>query len=171
MKVNTIIASIAGTTAFTLVSYAASGLMHEDFKQPKLLGQIVDRSSNLNKKQSAFTGWLMHYLIGFGFTAAYQQIVERTNIKPNLKNGAMIGALSSIPAALSWYTTLDLHPRPPRNKNLSYFTELLLGHIIFGAVCLAVMSTKKHNNNKQTIHGKSNTAEDQSGECLPGVAQ
>ncbi|MEO6671186.1 MAG: hypothetical protein ABIN36_17010, partial [Ferruginibacter sp.] len=84
-----IFAGIAGTSTFTLFSYIMAETSDKPYKQPELLGQLINRSDvDLNRKQSQFAGWLTHYLIGIGFAAAYQILVNEANIQPSLKNGA-----------------------------------------------------------------------------------
>ncbi|MEO5944125.1 MAG: hypothetical protein ABIP30_11985 [Ferruginibacter sp.] len=148
-----ILAGIAGTTIFTLFSYLATALLDEDFKQPKFLGKLIYRADNdLNKEEAAFTGWISHYLIGIGFAAAYNQLISLTGMKPTIKNGIAAGAVTAVPAMLTWYTTLDLHPAPPKDKEPSYFMELFFGHILFGAGCFWVLGRRKsRNNNQKTI--------------------
>jgi hypothetical protein len=150
-----ILAGIAGTTIFTLFSYLASSILDEDFKQPKLLGKLIYRSDlDFDKDEASFTGWVSHYLIGIGFAAAFQQLITLTGIKPTIKNGMTAGAVTSVPAMLTWYTTLDLHPAPPKDKEPSYFIELFLGHILFGAGCFCVLGKGKLKNNKHKAVSK-----------------
>ncbi|MEO5942586.1 MAG: hypothetical protein ABIP30_05340 [Ferruginibacter sp.] len=58
------------------------------------------------------------------------------------------GAVTAVPAMLTLYTTLDLHPAPPKDKEPSYFMELFLGHILFGAGCIWVLGKGKLKNTK-----------------------
>lgn len=145
MKISdAILAGIAATSAFTLFSYIVAEATDEPYKQPKLLGKMIDRSGfDLNKKEAEFTGWITHYLVGISFALVYQQIITITRIKPGLRNGAIAGAISGIPAALTWHTSLKVHPAPPRKRSWDYYVELVAGHIIFGAVCFWVF--KKRN--------------------------
>ncbi len=138
---NIIIAGIAGTTAFTLFSYLISKGLGKNFKEPALIGKMVERSiPALDERESAFTGWLSHYLIGVAFAAAFEEIIEVTGIKPTISNGIITGALSGFPAALTWDSALKLHPAPPRGRSLLYYSQLLVGHAIFGGVCFWVLN-------------------------------
>jgi hypothetical protein len=138
------IAAIAGTTAFTLFGYLASVLFKEDFKEPELLGEMIDRvTPEMAEEQSMFTGWLIHYATGLGFAAAYQQLMQITGIKPTVFNGIVMGAASGYPASFVWRKTLQLHPQPPRQPNLSFYLQLIVGHAIFGGVVFCVFSRLK----------------------------
>lgn len=67
-----IIAAIAGTTAFTLFSYVLSRTLNKKFEEPKLLGEMVDDvGPDLNERQAKFTGWVIHYLVGYAFAYWY----------------------------------------------------------------------------------------------------
>ncbi|CAN5244253.1 hypothetical protein BH11BAC5_BH11BAC5_08060 [soil metagenome] len=135
------IAAIAGTTAFTLFSYLASVLFKEDFKEPELLGEMIDRvTPGMAEEQSMFTGWLIHYVTGLGFAAAYQQLIQITGIRPTVFNGMLAGAASGYPASFIWHKTLQLHPLPPRKRSLSFHLQLIAGHAIFGGVIFGVFS-------------------------------
>jgi hypothetical protein len=141
---NAVLAGIAGTTAFTVFSYIVAEQSNRSYKQPKLIGKMIDRSSpELDRKQAEFTGWLTHYLIGIGFAMIYKQIIDASGIKPRPRNGAIAGAISGIPAALAWHTTLKLHHKPPRKTTWDYYAELVMGHIVFGATCFWIFKKRK----------------------------
>ncbi len=144
MKISELVlAGIAGTTAFTLFSYAVSEATGKKFKEPRLLGTMVDRSvEELDKKESQAVGWMLHYLTGVAFVAGYKLIIQSTGIKPNFKNGMIIGGLSGFPAALMWNASLRLHPAPPRKPSLDYYGHLFLGHVIFGAFSFLVLQKR-----------------------------
>ena len=133
-------AALAGTTAFTFFSYLVSKTMNKDFKEPELLGKMVERvTPELGEKESQFTGWLIHYLTGIAFVGAYKLLIDITGIKPSAGNGMVIGATSGLPAALIWDTALKLHPAPPRKPSANYYLHLGLGHMILGATSFFVL--------------------------------
>ena len=139
-----IAAGIAGTSAFTLFSYLSSKLSGRNFKQPELIGKMIKRTDiDLDKNESQFAGWLMHYLIGIAFAGAYEELIKVTGIKPSIKNGAIMGALSGFPASATWHTSLEMHPAAPRKSNFEYYVELFLGHVVFGATCFYVLGNRQ----------------------------
>lgn len=128
-----VLAGIAGTTAFTIFSYIISKATGENFKEPQLLGRMIeDVTPNADEPESQFSGWLLHYLIGVGFSTSYKMLLKLTPMKPTITNGAIVGAASAIPAVASWHSALSVHPTPPRDKTVDYFLQLSIGHIIFG---------------------------------------
>ena len=160
-----ILAGIAGTTTFTLFSYIMTERTGKDYEQPELLGKMIDRTEiDLTKKESEYSGWLIHYLTGIIFATVYKKILDLSSIKPGIKNGAITGAITGLPAILGWHTLLYLHPNPPRKKSWDYYAELVAGHIIFGATCFWVFNKRMINasrkpftdlkNNPQLSQGK-----------------
>lgn len=144
-----ILAGVAGTTAFTAFSYLAAGIFNENFEEPKLLGTMIDRvTPALDEKESQFSGWMVHYVTGVGFAATYQYTLEKTDVKPNIHNGIIAGLLTTLPASLLWHTVLKTHPAPPRKGSATYYTQLTIGHAIFGAASFAML---RHLKNKKNL--------------------
>jgi len=145
-----ILAGIVGTTAFTAFSYLVSKTMDKNFKEPRLLGKMVDDiMPGMQEKESQFTGWLIHYLTGVAFAGAYNALIDSTGIKPSVRNGVIAGAVSGFPAGLLWDTSLKLHPTPPRKRTANYYLHLALGHAIFGAASFFVFGLlNKHRDEK-----------------------
>ena len=64
-----LIAGIAGTSAFTLFSYIVSLKQKKNFREPELLGDMVDTTvPEISTGTARSTGWLIHYLTGAGFS-------------------------------------------------------------------------------------------------------
>jgi hypothetical protein len=135
-----LLASAAGTSAFTAFSYLAACLFNKKFKEPKLLGTMIDRlDAEMDSKESQLSGWVLHYATGILFVLIYQRIVKENNTPVTIGNGAVAGLLSAAPASLIWHIALEAHPSPPRKSSLAYYTQLAIGHAIFGAVSFAVL--------------------------------
>ena len=140
-----IIGGIAGTTAFTLFSYMLSRLLNKNFKEPELLGRMIDTlEPDMDNGEARFTGWILHYAVGCAFAAGYSMLLKTTGLQPSVKNGLIIGAVTGIPAVQSWDVALKTHPAPPRKRSLNYYSQLLVGHAIFGAVTLFVFRHLKN---------------------------
>lgn len=134
------LAGLAGTTAFTAFSYLVAGIFKKKFEEPELLGTMINRvTPTLDKEESQFSGWMLHYLTGVGFAAAYQYILKETDSKPSIDKGIIAGLLTVLPASLIWHTAFEIHPAPPRKGSLDYYTQLTIGHAIFGAVSFAML--------------------------------
>lgn len=77
-------------------------------------------------------GWLLHITTGTIFTSIYDQILEKTSIKPNVTSGAVMGALSGLAGIAVWRATIAMHPKPPVKDYNLYYKHLILAHVFFG---------------------------------------
>ncbi len=126
-------AGAGGTSLMSLFSYLISDVKHKNFKEPEILGELLERIiPAISKKQSVAGGWVLHYTAGTIFTAIYNQIWEKTSIQPNIKSGAVLGAMSGIAGIAVWKATIAMHPNPPAKNYDAYYKHLLLAHILFG---------------------------------------
>lgn len=146
----TLSASIGGTSLMSLFSYMISDTKHKNFREPEILGELLSRViPEINKKQADLAGWALHYGAGTVFTAIYDQIWEKTSIKPDIKSGAILGALSGLAGIAIWRATIAMHPNPPIKNYSSYYKHLLLAHILFG---IAAAESYKHTQIAESKH-------------------
>lgn len=143
MDISKIVTSgIGGTSLMSLFSYLVSGGKHKNFKEPEILGDLIQRvAPALSKQQANIGGWALHYAAGAAFTAIYDQIYEKTPLKPSVKSGAVLGALSGLAGIAVWRATIAAHPNPPLKNYKAYYAHLLLAHIFFG---IAAAESYKH---------------------------
>ena len=127
-------AGVTGTTAMTAFSYLVSEIKDEQFKEPQLLAELLQRIATLNKGESRVAGWNIHYAVGIMFAILYAKKWKAENKKPTITSGAVLGGLSGILAVLVWHTVFRLHPSPPKIKFKRYFGHLFVAHVIFGAL-------------------------------------
>ncbi|ABG59335.1 hypothetical protein CHU_2072 [Cytophaga hutchinsonii ATCC 33406] len=131
--IKTVSASAGGTSLMSLFSYLISDSKHKNFREPEILGELIKRVlPDISKQQANISGWILHYGVGTVFTAVYDQIWEKTSVKPNIKSGAVLGALSGLVGIAVWRATIALHPKPPVKDYDAYYKHLLLAHIFFG---------------------------------------
>jgi len=83
----------------------------------------------------------MYYSVGIAFTYMYDQVWKITSIKPIVKYGAVVGALSGLAGIALRSATIAMHPNPPIKDYNSYYKHLLLTHIFFG---IAAAESYKH---------------------------
>ena len=126
-------AGIIGTSMMTLFSYLISEDKDKQFREPALLAILLKRilKSN-NDKTFLLSGWIIHYNVGLLFTLLYDQLWQKTNAKPSVVNGMMLGILCGLFGKEVWKTVLRLHANPPPIDRKSYFSHLVLAHAIFG---------------------------------------
>lgn len=135
MNIKKLLASgIAGTSFMSIYSYALSEFRDKNFKEPKVLGELLKRLIPIIKKRYArYDGWVIHYIVGIMFAAAYMYLWETKRITPTIKNGLLLGGLSGIIAIIAWKALLKMHPNPPKLDFKRYYGQLITTHIIFGA--------------------------------------
>lgn len=128
---------LTGTSFMTIYSYALSEFRDKNFKEPKVLGQLLKRLIPVIKKRYAhYNGWVLHYIVGIMFAAAYMYLWETKRMMPTIKNGLLLGGISGIIAIVAWKAVLKLHPNPPKLDFKRYYAQLVAAHIVFGAFAL-----------------------------------
>ena len=126
-------AGIVGTSAMTLFSYLVSDRKNKNFREPELLGQLIERLPIKSSNQSAhITGWGIHYAIGISFMVCYSKIWEPTRSKPTLSSGALLGAVNGLVGVSGWKLMFEAHPNPPAKDLKPFFSHLILAHVVFG---------------------------------------
>src|SRR5690606_37982455 len=124
---------IVGTSAMTLFSYLGSERKNRNFKEPELLGQLIERLPIKSSNQSAhIAGWGIHYAIGISFMVCYSKIWALRSIKPTLSSGALLGAVNGLVGVTGWKLMFEAHPNPPAKELKPFFGHLILAHVVFG---------------------------------------
>jgi hypothetical protein len=134
-----LVGSITGTFMMTAFSYFISEKKRKQFKEPVLLNFLLGKvkSSDLKVNEGNPAGYIIHYTVGLFFTILYDQIWQRTKLKPTIQNGLMLGGINGFIAVVVWHTTFKLHPRPPLIDHKSYYGHLIITHFVFGAFTVA----------------------------------
>ena len=129
-----ILAGAIGTTFMTLYSYGVANKEQRQYREPELLNKLVDRTPVILPKTTKkhFTGWLMHYAVGYAFSVVYDYIWRRTPVSPTVKNSLIMGAISGIIGILGWKACFSVHPNPPKTNYKGFYMQLMVAHIIFG---------------------------------------
>lgn len=143
MKAGSVIGGLAGTAAMTAFSYAISKDKKENFKEPKILGEMIYKAvPELGEKKSQVAGWVLHLTAGLVFSSIYRKFM--LGKKPSFLKGMIYGGTSGIPAVLLWNTLFEIHPHPPKEvEKKKYFNHLLAAHILFGGVTFLIYRAKK----------------------------
>lgn len=149
MKIKTIlIPAISGTTLMSIFSYIVSHSKSENFKEPKLLAEIVKRAFYAHKdKLPKTTGWAMHYAMGVVMTMVFQHCWKETNTIPASKDGMVAGIIGGLAGVMIWKVLFRVHPNPPRIPFMRFAGHLLLAHIVFTlgvAYCSSLFEPFQH---------------------------
>jgi hypothetical protein len=128
-------AGIAGTSAMTAFSYIISEKENKQFREPELLAGLLKKGIPGTPTTFAkMAGWLIHYAVGVGFTAVYNQLWKNKNDNsPSLANGLLVGGISGVAGAAVWKTSFKVHPNPPTTSFKKYYIHLVAAHLVFGA--------------------------------------
>jgi hypothetical protein len=131
---NVIAAGLVGTSAMTIFSYLVSEKKDKNFKEPELLGKMVNRLiPGMDKEGSEAAGWAMHYAVGIFFAALYYSILKKAGSNPAMIKGLLYGGITGLPAIIVWHSVFKAHPSPPKIPYGKYYKHLLLAHLVFGA--------------------------------------
>ena len=128
-----LISAIVGTSAMTLFSYLISESKNKNFREPEVLGQLINRLPKSGSKESSQkAGWGMHYAIGILFVTFYNELWEQTKVKPSVTSGSFLGVTSGLIGVMGWKLMFKVHPRPPAKDLNAFFGHLMLAHVVFG---------------------------------------
>ena len=125
----------------TLYSYVISKRERDQFVEPVLLNELIDRSETLpdiadKEKTDHPAGWVGHYGIGVAFVIAYYIIWRRSLTSPGIIKGLMIGAASGLIGIAAWKIMFSANDNPPQNDRYKYYRQLFIAHLIFSVFAL-----------------------------------
>ncbi|CAN5153771.1 hypothetical protein BH09BAC6_BH09BAC6_10300 [soil metagenome] len=144
-----LISGITGTSFMTLFSYLLSEATDKNYKEPNLLGKLIDNLIPGEEEEvTQIEGWLSHYAVGILFALVYVKLWEDKKIKPSLKNGLLLGAASGALAMLVWKFTFKAHPFPPKTDFKNYYAQLMPAHIVFAVFATLGYKLAKRMENK-----------------------
>ncbi len=128
-----VLAALIGTSVMTLFSYSLAYILDRQFKEPRLLNKLLDRSKfGEGKHISPVFGWFIHYGIGFLFAVAYHYIWKFTFVEPAVLSGSILGFCSGLIGIAGWSLLIKMHSDPPSIDFSKYYIHLMVAHVIFG---------------------------------------
>ena len=141
MKTKSILlGAAAGTAAMTVFSYFLSGKKDKEFKEPKLLGKMVNRAfPSMEEAPAQIAGWMMHGSMGLIFASVYQWLLENINFRRDVPDDIFIGFVNGIAGVVIWKLVFSVHPDPPKIHFKRFYQHLVLAHIIFSVTALSAM--------------------------------
>ena len=132
-------ATIGATSAMTLFSYFVSAKWKKQFREPQLLQMIVGQHPKFtDERKQKIAGWFIHYSIGLMFIIVYDLIWTNTFLDPTWFCGILFGIASGVIGIFGWRTIFGLAPRIPRIDFKAYYLHLMIAHIVFALVAVAV---------------------------------
>lgn len=130
-----LISAVVGTSAMTLFSYLISESNNKNFREPELLGNLIERlpaTTSDSKRVAQLASWGLHYTLGTLFVTAYDKLWKKTKVAPSLTSGTLLGAASGVVGVVGWKLLFESHPHPPANNLKPFFGHLILAHVVFG---------------------------------------
>lgn len=128
-------AGIAGTTMMTLFSQVCAWVSGEECNEAKLLNLLIKRSTDADRmEKTSAPGWILHYIVGFIFAAAFFILWNTTTLPMNFKTSLLFGFIAGVVGVVVWKIVFELHHRPPKINFALYFTQLIFAHVIFALI-------------------------------------
>lgn len=129
-----LISGLVATSVMTLFSYLVSHFKSNQFREPELLNSLISRSEIIKLKPSKnhFLGWLIHYIIGWGFVVIFHLIWTYSELPVGIVSGSLFGFLAGIIGIFGWKMMFRLNQNPPEIDFGQFYFQLIIAHILFG---------------------------------------
>ena len=115
-----LLAGLVGTSLMTAFSYALSQKKKRNFKEPELLGLLLQKwRPSLKKEAANIAGWELHYAMGEGWAIFYLLLLKILNKKPAFYTAFLFGCFGGVVAVLIWKASFKLNPDPPKTAYIS----------------------------------------------------
>ena len=136
-----LLAGLFGTTVMTTFSYALSYLEKKNFKEPELLGLLIQRlPHNDSGKPNFLVGWALHYLLGCAWAAVYAEGLHMLRQKPTNKRALLFGLCGGAFGIITWKSLFKQHPNPPRLSYASFYRQLFVAQVLFAVSASKAMA-------------------------------
>jgi xanthine/uracil permease len=134
-----LVESIAGTTAMTAFSYAASTVRRRQFVEPIIINLVL-RKMEITPwlKSTSIIGWISHYIMGFFFAVAFNWLWEKEVVPTDWLATLVLGVVAGLIGISLWRIFFKLPNEKPDISYRAYYQHLLLAHIVFTAVVYLV---------------------------------
>jgi ABC-type antimicrobial peptide transport system permease subunit len=130
------LAWIVATTCMTGFSYLFSTLLNENFKEPKLLTDLLGEV--FHAKLPLWAGWVVHYATGILFLVLLIAAYSLTNVSISVLWGILFGALLGGLGIFMWKGLYKLAQTNPPTHTRLFHLQLIIAHIFFAIGALAV---------------------------------
>ena len=135
--VKILVAGLVATGAMTLLMMVAPMMGMPPMNIGAMLGGMLGASATV--------GWMMHFMIGVVFTAAYAFFFnQRLPISSPVARGAAYGVLVFVMAQVMFALMRTMGLMPPAGESMLLgMMGSLLGHLVFGAVLGGFFSAQR----------------------------
>src|SRR5436190_16013654 len=126
-----LVGTIAGTSALTTTSYKLTELRDKQFREPELINSFLKKKLGMKIPKDHPNGWIIHFIIGTLFLAAYDKAWSINGIGKSVKSDLLLGAMTGLIGVGAWKLISKLEPRIKALKNNEYYVQLFISHVIF----------------------------------------
>jgi|TARA_R110002012_G_scaffold321121_3_gene547655 uncharacterized membrane protein YedE/YeeE len=136
MLLTLFLAWIAATTCMTGFSYLFSTILNENFKEPILLTDLLDKVFHV--ELPVWVGWLAHYLTGILFLVLLIAAYSLTNVAISVLWGIIFGAILGGIGIVMWKVLYKAANTDPPTHTRLFHLQLIIAHIFFGMAAIGV---------------------------------
>ncbi|MCE6988064.1 hypothetical protein [Dyadobacter sp. CY323] len=129
-----LLASVAATTAMTAFSHFFSKAKKDNYNEPVLLGDFLEKAVIKEKRSALVSAWTVHYAVGFLFGLIYEPTFKKIKTRSATKKGLCFGLSAGSIAIVAWSMVFKMHPDKPKINFRVYYQQLMAAHLIFGLV-------------------------------------
>jgi hypothetical protein len=147
-----LVGTLAGTTALTTTSYKLSELRDKQFREPELINSFLKKKLGLKIAKDHPNGWIIHFIIGALFLAAYDKVWSINGMSKSVKGDLLLGTMTGLIGIGAWKLISKLEPRIKALKRDEYYVQLFISHIIFSLASSTVYGKKIEH--RKMIEGK-----------------
>jgi hypothetical protein len=126
-----LVGTIAGTSALTTTSYKLSELRNKQFREPELINSFLKKKFGLDIPKDHPNGWIIHFIVGALFLAAYDKVWSTDGINKTIKSDILLGTVTGLVGVAAWKLISKLEPRMKALKKDEYYLQLFISHVIF----------------------------------------
>jgi hypothetical protein len=134
--------TLAGTSALTTTSYKLSELRNRQFREPELINSFLKKKFGLKIPKDHPNGWIIHFIIGALFLAAYDRVWSIDGINKSVKNDLLLGTVTGLIGVAAWKLISKLEPKIKALKKDEYYVQLFLSHLVFSLLSSTVYGKK-----------------------------
>ena len=137
-----LLSAFIATSAMTWFSYLLATIQSNEFKEPRLINILIDRSGKLSRTitKNSLIGWAIHYFLGLIFIIAFDIMWVYTTVEATFLSGALFGLIAGIIGVVGWKTMFRLSPNPPDIEYNKFYLHLIAAHLILGLTAALIHS-------------------------------
>lgn len=120
-------------------SYILARITGENFREPELLNILLPSTKiggYTNRRH--WKGWIIHFIIGFAFASTFNALWSFDLFSASWSNAGVFGLCAGILSVGCWYIFIKWSSVEPPVILKGFYVQLVLAHIIFSLVTLAI---------------------------------